>query len=117
MTGVPVRHTKFASWIDTDAWMEKMSGARWKAVLKEEEALVDSYTKKPEIKKRINKYLELYKKTEDMQIIFKQPSIAIDWQSNFFKSWWFITCPEIRHSCRDVLEYNIRIACLFFGTR
>jgi len=106
MTGVPVRHTKFASWIDTDAWMEKMSGARWKAVLKEEEALVESYTKKPEIKKRINKYLELYKKTEDMQIIFKQPSIAIDWQSNFFKSWWYHSSPDKKHTCRDVLEYN-----------
>jgi len=106
MTAIPVRHTKFASWFDPDAWMEKMSGPKWKAVLKEEESLVKSYTNKPEVKKRIHDYVEVYKKTKDMQILFNQSSITIDWQSNFFKSWWFLTSPEIRHSCRDVLECN-----------
>ena len=40
MTGVPVRHTQFASWIDPDAWMERMEGPKWSAVLREEEAHV-----------------------------------------------------------------------------
>jgi len=104
MTGVPVRHTKFASWIDEDAWMEKMSGQAWKNVLKEEAALIKTHTDKPEVKKRINNYIELYKKTKDITILFNQPTITIDWKSPFFKTWWKHSSPNTRHECRDVIE-------------
>ena len=114
MTGVPVRHTKFASWIDTDAWMEKMSGPAWKAVLKEEASLVGSYTSKPEVKKRISEYLTLYKslsakKLED--IPFQSGLIQIKWISDFFKTWWFINSPEQTHTCRDVLVASDGVYC------
>ena len=114
MTGVPVRHTKFASWIDEDAWMEKMSGPAWKRVLKEEADLVKIHTGKPEVKKRISNYLELYKslsakKLED--IPFQSGLIQIKWQSEFFKTWWFINSPEKKHECRDVVVGDDGVYC------
>ena len=114
MTGIPIRHTKFASWIDNDAWMEKMSGPAWKKVLKEEADLIKIQTEKQEVKKRISNYLELYKtlsakKLEDSP--FQSGLIKIKWISEFFKSWWFINSPEKTHMCRDVVITNDGVYC------
>ena len=38
MTGEPVRDLKYIEWVDPDAWMENMSGPRWDALVKKENA-------------------------------------------------------------------------------
>ena len=114
MTGVPVRHTKFASWIDEDAWMERMSGPKWKAVLKDEATLIKKYTDKQEVKKRISDYIELYKNLSSKKLTdipFQSGIVQIKWQSEFFKTWWFINSPEEKHECRDVLVTNDAVYC------
>jgi protease II len=114
MTGVPVRHTKFATWIDTDAWMEKMSGPAWKNILKEEATLVGSYIKKPEVKERISEYLALYKSLSAKKlkdIPFQSGPIMIKWISEFFKNMWFINSPEKIHVCRDIHVASDGVYC------
>lgn len=114
MTGVPVRHTKFASWIDEDAWMEKMSGPRWNAVLKEEADLVKIHTGHPKVKKRISENIDLYdtlKNKSLTDIPFQNGIVQIKWQSEFFKIWWFINSPDKIHECRDVLVTVDAVYC------
>ena len=106
MTGIPVRDTKFAKWLDEDAWMERMAGPKWSAVLKEESALVKSHTDHPEIKKRIATYTEFYKKYKTLPIIFKTDNLVIEHVSNFFRKWWFQNLPKNQHESRDVIEHN-----------
>ena len=50
MTGEPVRDLGYAAWYDPDAWLENMSGARWQAVLKEENDRVINFSKNIQIK-------------------------------------------------------------------
>ena len=105
MTGVPVRTTKFATWIDEDAWMETMKGPRWKNILDEEESIVKSYTRLPSIKKRISSYMNYYNTLEkhtQPSIPFRHNLVEIQWQSAFFKSCSFIGSKET-HNCRDIL--------------
>jgi hypothetical protein len=109
MTGVPVRDTKFASWIDEDAWMEKMKGARWEKLLNEEEENVSKYTDLPEVKKRIKKFRSEYKSTDKI-IPFQHNLITIYWENAFFKRWSFINS-DVQHVCRDVLITTDAIYC------
>ena len=105
MTGVPVRSTKFASWVDEDAWMETMKGTKWKHVLNEEETNVKSYITLPSIKKRISSYVNYYttlQKHTMPSIPFRHNFVEIQWQSAFFKTWSFIGTNQ-SHECRDVL--------------
>jgi len=114
MTGVPVRHTKFASWLDEDAWMEKMSGRQWKQVLKEEAQLLKTHTEMPEVKKKITSYIKLYKELSSQKledIPFQSGIVKIRWQSEFFKTWWFINSPEKTHECRDVVVTKDAVYC------
>lgn len=111
MTGVPVRSTKFASWMDEDAWMETMKGPKWKKVLDEEESLVESYTKLPSVKKNISKYIEYYKNLQTKPSIpFRHNLVEIEWISTFFKTWSFIGSKDI-HECRDILLTPNAVYC------
>jgi len=111
MTGKPVRDTKFASWIDNDAWMEKMSGSKWSNILKEESSLIKSHTNNPEVKKRINEFVTYYKQQKETHAIFQHGLIQIEWHSDFFKKWWFINSPEKKHECRDIVVTQDAIYC------
>ena len=97
-----VRDTQFASWYDQDAWMEKMKGAKWNAVLKEEETLVHHYTNLPAVKERIKKYESYYKEDTSSPILFYHGLVKVRWQNKFFKIWSFINSTTA-HECRDVL--------------
>ena len=114
MTGVPVRNTQFASWIDKDAWMETMKGPKWKNVLKEEANLVKTYTEQPKVKKRIAEYVDLYNTHRNnllKDIPFQNGIVEIKWQSEFFKTWYFINSPDKIHECRDVLVTVDAVYC------
>lgn len=114
MTGVPVRNTQFASWIDKDAWMETMKGPKWKNVLKEESNLVKTYTEQPKVKKRIAEYVDLYNTHRNnslKDIPFQNGIVEIKWQSEFFKTWYFINSPDKIHECRDVLVTVDAVYC------
>lgn len=106
MTGIPVRDTKFAKWLDEDAWMERMTGPKWSAVLNEEATLVKSYTNKPEVKKFIKESAEFYKKYDGLVILYNTDNLVIEQVNNFFKRWWFQSLPNDRHDSRDVIESN-----------
>ena len=113
MTGNPIRSTKFASWIDEDAWMETMKGEKWNHLLKEEERLVQSYTSLPAVKNRISKFLSMYK-TQEKNLIesipFRHNLVDISWQSTFFKTWSFLGS-TLKHECRDILITPYAIFC------
>jgi protease II len=105
MTGLPVRDTKFAKWIDPDAWMERMTGPKWSSVLKEEHELVKSHTDKPEVKKRIAAHTEFYKNYKTLPVIFNSNNLVIEHVSNFFRKWCFEN-NTTTHESRDVIEHN-----------
>jgi hypothetical protein len=85
-----VRHTPFASWKDPDAWMEKMSGPRWQAVLKEERRLVASIAKKKAVQQdRVPEFLKVYNTLEDkfQPVQFDCGPAIVQWENAFFKLW------------------------------
>lgn len=110
MTGVLIRDTQFASWIDEDAWMETMKGSAWEKVLAEEEANVTKYTSLPDVKSRINSFKNYYQNiTLQKMIPFQNNFIEIEWISAFFKNWNFVG--EEKHQCRDLVIVPEGVFC------
>ena len=88
MTAESVRHTKFASWYDPDAWMEKMKGPRWEALLDEEEEIASAVTENPAVKKRLAPFKAFYKKAAvKEEVLFSSGKVQIQYHSEFFQSW------------------------------
>ncbi len=104
MTGEPIRQTKFATWMDPDAWMEKMEGPRWKKVLDEEATIVSRYTNQPAIQQRIPQFqisLQSVKDTIGGIDSFEAGPILVDWTTPFFKHWWWLGSAK-KHEARDI---------------
>lgn len=105
MTGTPVRHTKFASWLDPDAWMETMSGPKWSQVLREENEIVQQVIKKPEVQRRLPLYQAIFQSASDQAGSaepFDAGPIQVQWTSNFFKHWSWKGSNE-KHEARDIV--------------
>ena len=86
MTGLPIRHTQFADWIDPDAWMETMKGPKWNKVLKDESAIVLKETEKPAVKKRLGSFVASIEAAQDINtsIPFEcGNSVSVYWHSQF----------------------------------
>jgi len=110
MTGVPVRSIDFASWIDPDAWMERMEGSRWKAVLQEEEAHVKQVITKRAVQERLGPFELAYRSanTKQIDLPFQCGPANVTWKSAFFKSWSFIGSDKT-HSARDLVGSKDRV--------
>ena len=105
MTGIPVRDTQFASWIDPDAWMEKMEGPRWKSLVIEERAHITNVMKKNTVQNRLGKYEAYYRSANEKvhTIPFQCGSVHITWINSFFKSWTPIGSTKEPHLARDLI--------------
>ena len=105
MTGTPIRHTKFASWLDPDAWMETMQGPKWATVLREEAANVQQFIKQPQVQERIPSFQAMYQSAKEqfgtVEPFYAGP-ITVDWSSNFFKHWRWKGSQE-KHEARDIV--------------
>ena len=113
MTGIPVRHTQFASWFDPDAWMEKMSGPRWESVLKEEAALVKDYQQTLEVQKRLAPFRAAFDAAKSHMandIPFESGPVKITYLGQFFKVWHTIGSKQ-KHEVRDLAVTNDYIYC------
>lgn len=113
MTGIPVRHTQFASWFDPDAWMEKMSGSRWEAVLKEEATLVKEYQQQPEVQRRLAPFRAAFDAAKTQMandIPFESGPVKINYLGQFFKI-WHIMGSKIKHEVRDLAVANDYVYC------
>jgi hypothetical protein len=58
MTAEPVRNLGYIAWKDPWAWMEKMSGARWKELLADEEKNWNTIVGQPTVRKNIPEFKE-----------------------------------------------------------
>jgi len=108
MTALSVRNTVFASWIDPDAWMESMKGPRWKAILEEEEDIVNKVLNNKAIQERIGLYKGLLTMASDENqhiLPFYVGPFIIHWQSDFFKTWNRIGYKDT-YEVRDCLPYG-----------
>jgi pimeloyl-ACP methyl ester carboxylesterase len=103
MSGEPIRRTPFASWKDPDAWMETMKGPKWKAVLKEEGALVTVRKQNPEIQRRIGVFTGQMAAANDAadEMPFECGDALIFWNSQFNKQWCFRGTTNYREA-RDI---------------
>ena len=112
MTGIPVRTTKFASWFDPDAWMEKMRGPKWEDILDEEATLAKHYSELPIIQKRKNQYILDFKAVghHTTSMPFYYGVFTIQWHNAFFKSWNVLGAKE-SHSARAVLPTDQGMFC------
>jgi prolyl oligopeptidase PreP (S9A serine peptidase family) len=111
MTGLPIRHTQFADWIDPDAWMESMKGPKWNKVLKDESAIVLKETEKPAVKKRLGSFVASIEAAQDINtsIPFEcGNSISVYWHSQFIKTWHFKDEKKI-HEARDLICEKNRV--------
>jgi hypothetical protein len=113
MTGVAVRDTQFASWIDPDAWMETMKGSKWNAVLDEEESIVHEFETNPAVRSRLPGFRAMYdvaKEANVTTIRFQSGHISVNWMSQFFKTW---TAPgsDRTHTVRDLQAKNDQVWC------
>ncbi len=89
MTGVPVRHTQFASWMDPDAWMESMKGKRWEDVLDEEEKIVKQ-SMTPEVNAKFGEFQALFSAAHaksPTSVPFESGPVNIVWHNQFFLEW------------------------------
>jgi prolyl oligopeptidase PreP (S9A serine peptidase family) len=105
MTGLPIRHTQFADWIDPDAWMETMKGPRWNKLLKEEAAIVLKETEKPVVKKRLGAFVASIETAQESNesIPFQcGDNVSVYWHSQFIKTWHFKNEKKI-HEARDLV--------------
>ena len=59
MTGEEVRDLGFAAWKDPDAWMENMRGARWDALVKNENDLFQKLVKSKGVQDRLGYFTAL----------------------------------------------------------
>lgn len=104
MTGIPVRHTQFASWIDNDAWMETMMSSRWNTIVKEEDAYVKKSVTNHAVQKYIQPFESIYKSAkEKMSHItpFMCGPARVEWNNVFFKT-WNILGSDKKHVARDI---------------
>ena len=107
-----IRHTPFASWRDPDAWMEKMSGSRWKAVLKEEEDVIKTIATKAPVKDRISKFSKVYKNLENriQSVTFICDPIIVQWENAFFKLWRYKDSKSsLQNEARDLICQGERV--------
>ena len=105
MTAEPVRDIGFAAWTDPDAWMENMEGQRWRKLIKQENDRVEAFTKKTEVKNKINTFLDLTKdiiNTNDF--VFQSGLISILMYNAFFLDWRWNEKPKKIYSARDVIS-------------
>lgn len=113
MTGVPVRHTQFASWIDPDAWMETMNGPKWEAILKEEAVFMRDYKQTPQVQKRLAPFraaFEAAKAFSEHDIPFECDSIKIKYSNQFFKVWSAVGSTK-KHEVRDLIARDGTVWC------
>ena len=112
MTGIEIRDTQFATWKDPDAWMETMSGPRWKAVLNEENSHVKEIVSKPSVKSRIGIFEAHYRSAKEKiySIPFEVGPIFVQWNSQFFKTWNYKNSTE-EHLARDITVKDSVIWC------
>lgn len=111
MTGIPVRITKFASWLDPDAWMETMKGPNWEKLLKEENEIVQSiYT--TTVEKKAKEYVLDYK--AQSHLVAPHPYYygiyTIHWHSSFFKTWKVLGSNH-EHTVRSVIPTENGLYC------
>jgi pimeloyl-ACP methyl ester carboxylesterase len=103
MSGEQIRNTPFASWKDPDAWMETMKGPKWKALLKEEQALVTSHLNTPEIQSRLGPFTAQMSMTNERidEMPFECGPVLVFWNSQFNKQWCFRGTTTY-HEARDI---------------
>ena len=111
MTGEAVRDTQFAKWIDEDAWMERMKGNRWNAVLKEENEYANAIISAPAVQSRIGLYRALYnsvrEKTQGNGEHYICGSAIILEPNGFIKRWRFKDAKESdTKEARDIIAYK-----------
>lgn len=112
MTGVPVRHTQFASWIDSDAWMEKMNGKAWEDVLDEEASIVKKHMT-PGVKAKLGEFQALFSAAHARTISdapFESGPTLVRWHNQFFKE-WAARGSQIRHQVRDLATSPSSVWC------
>jgi dipeptidyl aminopeptidase/acylaminoacyl peptidase len=103
MTAQPVRHTKFASWFDPDAWMEAMKGHKWETLLREEAANVHQITNQMPVKRRLSKFRISYATANggESTHTFKCGPANVSWMNSFFKE-WSVAGSSVKHEARDL---------------
>lgn len=103
MTARPIRHTKFASWLDPDAWMEAMKGHKWETLLREEEAHVRQITNQPGVKRRLSIFRVAYESAHatGSDPVFQCGPAHVTWHNSFFKS-WYLPGSSVQHEARDL---------------
>ena len=112
MTAESVRDIGFAAWIDPDAWMENMQGLRWRKLIKQENDKVETFVQKPEVKTKIDTFIDLIKDNTDIQFTFQSGLISILMHNAFFLDWrWTNNSdnpdnPDKTYSARDVVSDN-----------
>jgi protease II len=110
MTAESVRHTKFASWYDPDAWMEKMKGPRWEALLDEEEQIVNKITENPAVKKRLTPFKAFYEKAAvKEEVLFSSGKVQIQYHSEFFQSWSWSNQTHETYQSRDLVATDTHV--------
>jgi hypothetical protein len=105
MTGEAVRDTKFAAWLDPNAWMEKMSGPKWHAVLREEEARVQKIVKSAAVQRRLGPFRAAYEAIHDtfQSIPYACGPAQVRWHNTFTKTWNYAGS-TIEHDARDIVS-------------
>jgi protease II len=105
MTSVEIRDTPFATWRDPDAWMEKMRGPQWKAVLRQEKAYAQKYGDLHAVKKRLGSFRAYYEKASDkdthLRFTAGNGQVEIIMLNRFFLQWRFTNSRQW-HMCRDL---------------
>jgi len=97
-----VRDLGFVAWKDPDAWMEKMEGPRWNAVIKEENQRFEKLIRAPEIQQKIKEFRGLLP-SESEHFLFHSDSVEILYRNQFFLEWrWGNTTST--YKARDVVS-------------
>jgi dipeptidyl aminopeptidase/acylaminoacyl peptidase len=102
-----IRRIPYVSWTNSDAWMESMSGPRWKSIVKRESELVDTYTQLQPIRSRVGEFVaSLAAANESVdELPFDCGPAVVYWISQFQKHWRFHS-ESILHEARDIDATN-----------
>jgi len=105
MTGLPVRDTQFAKWIDPNAWREKMPGPRWTTLLQEEDKQLKQITRQAPIQERLGPFRAAYEAIHDnfQTVPYQCGPAQVSWHNQFTKSWYY-TGSKIKHDARDIVS-------------
>lgn len=102
MTGNPIRQTKWASWFDPDAWMERMVGPRWEQTLTQEAQHVKQAFQTYQIEPIHSKFrIQMASKQTPVEHpSYEAGGIQIRHMGSFMKQWNWLG-DSVIHDARD----------------